>query len=110
MAGYLLHLGVKVMCSHGGQANPGGASARVMLSGQPAVSLTHAYSIAACPFTTPEPAPKPCVTLQWTTPATRVLVEGAPAILSTSSGLTIGPMGPQGSPQVAAQQMRVQGS
>lgn len=110
MMGFLMHLGATVMCSHGGQANPGGASVRVLLSGQPAVTLSHAYTIAACPFTTPEPAPKPCTSLQWTTTALRVRIEGAPAILSTSSGLTIGPMGPQGAPQVAQQQIRVQGS
>ena len=50
--------------------------------GQPATTLSHTYTIAGCPFATPEPAPKPCTTVQWTTPATRVFIEGAPAIVS----------------------------
>lgn len=105
----LLHQGAQVICTHGGQATPTAVSSRVTLGGQPAVTLAHAYSIAGCPFATPEPAPKPCTTVQWTSSATRVFVEGQPALLSTSTGLTIGPAGPQGSPQVVAQQVRVTG-
>ncbi|MGV8986151.1 MAG: hypothetical protein ACOH2H_07705 [Cypionkella sp.] len=107
--GFLLHLGATVICTHGGQAAPTSASTRVKLSGQPAVNLTHSYQIAGCPFATPEPAPKPCVSVQWTTPAIRVRIEGSPAILSTSQGVTMGPMGVQGTPQAVAQQTRVQG-
>ncbi len=106
---FLLHLGATVICTHGGQGNPTSTSTRVRLGGQPAVNLTHSYTIAGCPFATPEPAPKPCTTVQWTTPATRVRIEGAPALLSTSAGVTIGPMGVQGSPQAVAQQTRVRG-
>lgn len=109
MMGFLLHMGATVICTHGGQAQPAGASTRVLLSGQPAVTLTHAQTIAGCPFTTPEPAPKPCTSVQWTMTARRVLIEGAPAILSDSSGLTIGPMGPQGSPSAVSFQTRVSG-
>ena len=107
--GFLLHLGATVLCSHGGQAMPTSTSTRVQLSGQPAVNLSHSYQIAGCPFATPEPAPKPCLSVQWTSPATRVRIEGSPAILSTSQGLTLGPMGVQGTPQVVAEQTRVQG-
>jgi hypothetical protein len=106
---FLLHLGATVICSHGGQAMPGSASTRVRLSGQPAVNLSHAYQIAGCPFATPEPAPKPCTSVQWTAPATRVRIEGNPAVLSTSSGLTLGPLGVQGAPQAVATQTRVRG-
>jgi hypothetical protein len=106
---FLLHVGATVICSHGGQATPAGGSARVLLSRQPAVSLAHSYTIAGCPFATPEPAPKPCATVQWTTVATRVRIEGQPAILSTSTGLTVGPMGVQGQPQAVAQQTRARG-
>lgn len=110
MSGFLLHQGASVQCTHGGQATPGGASARVMLGGQPAVTLSHTYSIAGCPFATPEPAPKPCTSVQWTTPATRVLIEGQPALLTSSQGTTIGPMGVQGTPQAVASQTRVSGT
>jgi len=104
---FLLHQGAQVLCTHGGQANPTTASARVMLGGQPATTLAHTYTIAACPFTTPDGVPKPCTTVQWTTPATRVRIEGQPALLSTSQGITIGPLGTQGTPMAVAQQARV---
>jgi hypothetical protein len=106
---FLLHQGATVLCTHGGQANPTTASLRVKLGGQPATTLSHAYTIAGCPFATPEPAPKPCASVQWTTPATRVRVEGQPALLSTSQGITIGPLGTQGTPMAVQQQTRVRG-
>lgn len=106
---FLLHVGATVICTHGGQAMPTGGSARVRVSNQPVVNLSHVYTIAGCPFATPEPAPKPCATVQWTSVATRVRIEGQPAILSNSTGLTIGPQGVQGQPQAVAQQTRARG-
>ena len=105
---YLLHLGATVMCPHGGQAQPGSSAARVKLSGQPAVTVAHVMTVTGCPFTTGS-NPMPCTQLQWTSPATRVRIEGSPALLSSSSGIAIGPSGPQGSPQVVMQQARVRG-
>jgi hypothetical protein len=71
--------------------------------------MAHTYTVSGCPFTTPDGTPKPCATVQWTTPATRVRIEGQPALLSTSQGITIGPLGVQGTPMVVAQQARVTG-
>ena len=105
----LLHQGAQVMCSHGGQATPAMTSLRVTLGGQGSTTLAHTYTVAGCPFTTPEGVPKPCITVQWTAPATRVRIEGQPALLSSSSGVTIGPLGTQGSPNVVMQQVRVSG-
>ncbi len=104
-----LHQGATVLCTHGGQATPTTASLRVTLGGQPATTVAHTYMIAGCPFTTPDGVPKPCTTVQWTTPATRILIEGQPALLSTSQGITIGPLGTQGTPMAVAQQVRVKG-
>jgi len=108
--GFLLHQGATVLCTHGGQAMPAAASGRVTLSGQPATTLAHGYTIAGCPFTTPEPAPKPCAQVQWTSAASRVFIDGAPALTSDSQGITIGPLGTQGTPQPVAQQVRVRGT
>lgn len=105
---FLLHQGAQVLCTHGGQANPTVASTRVTLSSQPATTLPNTYMIAGCPFTTPD-GPKPCTQVQWTTPATRVRIEGNPALLSTSQGITIGPLGTQGTPMAVMQQSRVRG-
>ena len=106
---FLLHQGAQVLCTHGGQAMPSVPSVRVTLGGQGATSVAAGYTIAGCPFTTPEGAPKPCASVQWTAPATRVRIEGQPALLSASQGLTIGPLGTQGTPMAVAQQARVRG-
>jgi hypothetical protein len=72
----VLHLGATVLCSHAGQATPLTPFPRVLLSGQPAVSLASPYAVAGCALTgTPNP---PCVTGQWLTGAVRVLAGGAP--------------------------------
>ena len=72
----VLHLGAIVMCSHAGQATPLAPFARVLVSGQPAVTLTSPYAIAGCALTgTPNP---PCATAQWMAGATRVMAGGAP--------------------------------
>ncbi|MEM8957347.1 MAG: hypothetical protein AAGC86_05970 [Pseudomonadota bacterium] len=105
---FLLHLGATVICTHGGQCLPNSASTRVRLGGQPAVTAAHTHTVAGCPLTTPD-GPKPCASVTWTAPATRVRIEGAPALLSTSAGITIGPLGTQGAPQAMGQQARVTG-
>lgn len=104
---FLLHQGAQVMCTHGGQASPAMTSLRVTLGGQGATTLAHTYTIAGCPFATE--SPKPCATVQWTTPAVRVTIEGQPALLSSTQGITIGPLGTQGTPMVVMQQVRVSG-
>ena len=72
----ILHLGATVMCSHAGQATPLAPFPRVLLSGQPAVTITSPYAIAGCALTgTGAP---PCVTGQWMVGATRVLAGAAP--------------------------------
>ena len=74
----ILHLGATVLCSHAGQAVPMAPFPRVLLSGQPAVTLTSPYAIAGCALAgTPSP---PCVTGQWLLGATRVMAGGAPLV------------------------------
>jgi hypothetical protein len=103
----ILHVGASVLCAHGGQAQPTVSSPRVRVAGQPVVTVTAPYSVAACPFTTPAGNPLPCVTGQWTTAATRVRVQGQPVLLQDSQATTI----PNGVPlTVAATQIRVKGT
>lgn len=104
---YILHQGAQVLCTHGGQASPVAQSARVKVGGQGVLTAAHSHSVAGCPFTTPEPAPKPCATVTWTTAALRVKADGQPMLLSSSSGLCNGPLGVQGPAQVVMQQIRV---
>ena len=98
----VLHLGATVLCSHAGQATPLAPFPRVLLSGQPVVTLTSPYAIAGCALTgTPSP---PCVTGQWLLGATRVMAGGVP--LATLAGQsTCIPTGTPMLPVVA--QMRV---
>ena len=79
-----LHLGAVVLCTHGGAATPAAPFPRVLLSGQPAVTLASPYVIAGCALTgsgTP-----PCVTGQWVSGAVRVLAGGVP--LATVAGVS----------------------
>jgi hypothetical protein len=80
--GFLLQVGATVTCSHGGQAQPTAPNARVLLSGDPSVTMAAPWSVAACPFVSPNPGP--CVTAQWTIGATRVSSNGQPLLMLTS--------------------------
>ncbi len=90
----VLHLGATVLCSHAGQATPLAPFPRVLLSGQPAVTLTSPYAIAACALTgTGAP---PCVTGQWVLGATRVVAGGAPLVTMAGQSVCI----PTGTPML----------
>ncbi len=98
----ILHLGATVLCTHAGQAQPLTPFPRVLVSGQPVVTLSSPYVVAGCPFVTPG-GNGPCVTGQWTVGAARVLAGGVPVLVQT--GLSI--CAPTGTPLVPiAGQMR----
>jgi hypothetical protein len=82
---------------------------RVLLSGQPAATMTDLFPIAACPFTPAKPSP--CLTIRWLAPSARILINGAPALLHPSAALCLSPeQAPQGPPIVSALQVRVLGT
>jgi len=104
MPGPLLHLGATVLCSHAGQAQPTAPNPRVLVSGQPIVTLPAPYVIAGC--TLPPPAGGPCVTAQWVSGATRVLSNGMPVLLMDSQAICA----PTGTPLIpTVTQLRVIG-
>lgn len=106
MPGPLLHLGATVLCSHGGQALPSAPNARVLVSGQPVATMAPPYIVAGCAFAPPG-GNGPCVTAQWVVAATRVFVDGQPAVLLDSQAICT----PTGTPLVpVVAQMRVVGS
>ncbi len=113
MPGFLVHVGAQGMCPHAGQVTFTTTNARVLVNGQPAVTLPDVFTIAGCPFQIPVGAgtkPQPCVTGRWVVPATRVLINGQPAILQASSGLCqSAEQIPQGPPTVTVVQTRVSG-
>jgi hypothetical protein len=82
------------MCSHAGQAVPTTPFPRVLVSGQPLVTLTTPYVVAGCALTG-SPTP-PCVSGQWLVGAVRVLAGGAPVALQSGTGVTV----PTGTPML----------
>lgn len=73
------------MCSHAGTAQPVAPVPRVLVSGQPVVTIASPYVVAACSLATT--STPPCVTGQWLSGATRVLAGGAP--LATMAGSSV---------------------
>jgi hypothetical protein len=92
MAGFLLHQGATVLCSHAGQATPSAPNPRVMVSGQPTVLITAPWIIAGCPLV-PPPLP-PCVSAQWVTGTLRVTSMGQPLVVQSGVAISI----PNGTP------------
>ena len=110
MPGPLFHVGASAICPHGGPVTTISGNARVLVSGMPVATLADTFLVAGCVFNV-SGAPHPCVKVQWLVPAARVLINGQPAILQTSVGLSLAAdMAPQGPPVVVATQPRVIGT
>ncbi|HZT57818.1 MAG TPA: hypothetical protein VFA21_04245 [Pyrinomonadaceae bacterium] len=102
MPGFLLHVGATVMCAHGGQAQPVVPNPRVLVSGQPTVTVASPYVVAGCAL--PPNAGGPCLTAQYVTCATRVTSNGQPLLLIDSQAVCA----PTGTPLIpAVTQVRV---
>jgi hypothetical protein len=86
MPGFLLHVGAQVQCTHAGQAQPTAPNPRVLVNGQPTVTMTAPYVVAGCSFNV-SGAPVPCVTAQWVTAATRITSNGQPLLLIDSQAI-----------------------
>jgi hypothetical protein len=86
MPGPLLNVGSVILCAHGAPAQATAPNPRVMLSGQPAVTLAAPHAIAGCPFNI-SGAPSPCVTAQWVMGAVRVIAGGQPVLLMDSQAI-----------------------
>ena len=78
-------VGATVLCAHGGQAQPTVPNPRVLVSGQPTVTMAAPYVVAGCPFV--PVAPSPCITAQWIVAATRVTSNGQPLVLMDSQAI-----------------------
>src|SRR4051794_32725932 len=98
MPGFLVHVGAQVMCAHGGQAQPTAPNPRVLVSGQPTVTIVPPYVVAGCTLPPPPAANGPCVTATWITGSTRVLSNGQPLVVQSSSSICA----PTGTPLIIA--------
>jgi hypothetical protein len=94
MPGPLLHFGAVVLCSHAGQAQPTVTVPRVLVNGQPVVTISAPYTVAGCTFPPPPAANGPCVTAMFVMSATRVLALGQPVLLQDSQAVCV----PTGTP------------
>jgi hypothetical protein len=111
MPGFLFHVAAQASCTHGGQLATVSSNTRVLVNGMQVATLPDLFTIAACPFTLPNGTPMPCLTAQWLTPATRILINGSPPILQTSAGLTLNAaQAPQGTVTAIVTQTRVMGT
>jgi hypothetical protein len=96
MPGFVIHLGAQVQCAHAGQAQPTVVNPRVVVSGQPTVTIAAPYTVAGCTFPPPPTANGPCVTAQFVTSAVRVTSNGQPLLLFDSQAVCA----PTGTPLV----------
>lgn len=98
MPGPVLHLGATILCAHAGQATPASPNPRVLISGQPVVTIASPYLVAGCALPPPPAANGPCVTAQFVTSAVRVLATAQPLLLMDSQSLCA----PTGTPLIPA--------
>lgn len=106
MPGPLLHVGATVLCAHGGTATPTVPNPRVLVSGQPTVTMAAPYTVAGCAFNV-SGSPVPCVSGQWVAAALRVSSDGQPLVLIDSQAVCA----PNGTPLLPVMaQTRVIGS
>src|SRR5260370_37935339 len=80
MPGFIVHVGATVTCAHSGQAQPTVPNPRVMVMGQPSVTVAAPYVVAGCALPPPPGANGPCVTGQLIPPtgSVRVTSNGQP--------------------------------
>jgi hypothetical protein len=109
MPGPLFHVGAVAICPHAGQVQTISSNTRVLVSGMAVATLADQFMVAGCAFNV-SGSPHPCMKIQWLTPATRVLINGQPAILQSSTGLSLAAdQAPQGPPSIVTTQPRVIG-
>jgi hypothetical protein len=87
MPGFLVQVGATVICSHGGQAQPTVPNPRVLLGGQPSLTMAAPFVVAGCALPPPPAANGPCVTATWITGTTRVLSNGQPLLVQSSQSV-----------------------
>lgn len=106
----MLTTAATVMCPHGGTVQLSTANSTVTADRAAVCLVSDRHSVTGCPFTLPSGTPSPCVSVQWSAPATRSTVGGAAPLLQTSVGLCVsGAQVPQGPAVVASTQSAVTG-
>jgi len=108
LIGYLLSKNSVITCPHGGTVTPVTANAKVFVGGQPVLTQPDTFTVSGCASVSP--ASGPCVNVKWTTAASRVRINGQPALLQESVGVCeSADQTAQGAPVVVSTQLRVRG-
>jgi uncharacterized Zn-binding protein involved in type VI secretion len=106
MPGPLLHAGALLNCFHAGPVTVVPKNTRVLVSGRPVLTVADPITVTGCPFTVGTKY-QPCVIVR-AEAATKVLINGQPAVVLTPSTLGYSAeQAPQGPPNLSATQTRV---
>ena len=81
----VVHQLAVVQCQHGGHAQTGQLSSRVLVDGKPVVLVDAPWTVQGCPL----PAPDTCTSARFVTASTRVRVAGRPVVLADSASIVI---------------------
>jgi len=111
MPGFILHIGASMICPHGGQISAISSNTQVTVGGgQIAATAADNFIVTGCIFNISS-VPHPCITAKWLVNATRVLINGQPAVLNDAIGICqSADQSPQGPPNIVAFQIRVRGT
>ena len=108
MAGFSHTIRSIMTCPHGGLIVAVPSSTRVSADSGLMTTASCTHIVSGCPFTLPGPVPSPCIQVVWCTTDTRVMVNGAPTLSQSSTGICISATGaPQGSVVVSSDQNHV---
>ena len=86
MPGPIVHLGAVILCSHGGTATPLTPVPRVLVSGQPIVTVGSPYAVAGCGLT---PSGVFCQTGSWVAGSVRVTCLGMPVAVQAGASVCV---------------------
>jgi hypothetical protein len=95
MPGPLLTVASIITCAHGAPVQATAPMPRVLLSGQPVVTMAAPHAVTGCPFNIAG-GPSPCVLANWVVGAVRVLAGGMPVLVQSSQAICV----PNGTPVI----------
>jgi uncharacterized Zn-binding protein involved in type VI secretion len=107
---YILNTQSSAQCTHGGTVQFSTSNTLMKVDQAYALLQTDVHTVSGCPFTTPAGTPSPCLTVTWITGASQTKVNQVPVLLQNSTGLCIGPSGPQGTVTIGSVQSLVEGT
>ena len=106
MPAYLFHSGAVVQCIHAGSLSFTPSNKKVLVGGISVATAADVFTISGCPFQVSN-KPQPCVTATLAS-ATKVKVNGSPAILSVGSSVCkSAEQAPQGPATITSTQTKV---